>query len=164
MARIDPDQPILPSVLDRLLDEHPDESRDRPKSRGQPLIELRNAIRRDLEALLNTRQRHLSWPSGLTELNHSLVNFGIPDVTRIDVATQQDRENFCRELEAAIRRHEPRFQSLKVVMLDNAEPLDRTLRFRVEALVYADPTPESMVFDSSLDPVTHNFSVTKPNG
>ncbi len=164
MARLDPDQPILPSVFDRLLDEHPDETKERPKSRGQPLIELRNAIRRDLEALLNTRQRHLSWPSGLKELERSLINFGIPDVTRIDVATQQDRENFCHELEMAIRRHEPRFQSLKVVMLDNAEPQDRTLRFRVEALVYADPTPESMVFDSSLDPVTQNFSVNKSNG
>lgn len=164
MARLDPDQPILPSVLDRLLDEHPDESRDRPKSRGQPLIELRNAIRRDLEALLNTRRRHLSWPSGLKELDRSLVNFGIPDVTRTNIATQEAREDFCRELEVAIRRHEPRFQSLKVIMLDNAEPQDRTLRFRVEALVYADPTPEAMIFDSSLDPVTQNFSVTKPHG
>jgi type VI secretion system protein ImpF len=164
MARIDPNQQILPSVFDRLLDEFPDEGRDRQKSRGQPLAELRNAIRRDLEALLNTRQRHLSWPPGLEELNRSLINFGIPDVTRINVATQQDRVNFCHELEMAIRRHEPRFQKLKVVMLDNAEPMDRTLRFRVEALVYADPTPEAMIFDSSLDPVTQNFSVNKSNG
>jgi len=56
MARVDLDQPLLPSVLDRLLDANPDLSRDPPKSRGQHLAELRQAVRRDLEALLNARR------------------------------------------------------------------------------------------------------------
>ena len=44
-------------------------------------------------------------------------------------------------------------------MLDNIDPEDRTLRFRIEALMYADPAPEPIVLDSVLEPVSRNFSV-----
>ena len=37
MAKIRSDQPLVPSVLDRLIDERPDESREAPKTRGQDL-------------------------------------------------------------------------------------------------------------------------------
>ena len=40
---------------------------------------------------------------------------------------------------------------------DSAE--DRTLRFRVEALMYAEPAPERVSFDSMLDPTSQSFSV-----
>jgi type VI secretion system protein ImpF len=44
-------------------------------------------------------------------------------------------------------------------MLDNAEPLDRTLRFRIDATLYAEPAPEPVVFDSSLQPATGDVHV-----
>jgi len=48
MPRISPDQPLLPSVLDRLLDDDPGVSRDPPRSRHQVLRELKQSVRRDL--------------------------------------------------------------------------------------------------------------------
>ena len=66
---------------------------------------------------------------------------------------------FVRSIESVIRRYEPRFKSIRVTLLDNVEPLDRTLRFRVDAVVYAEPAPEAVVFDSSLEPVTGNVEV-----
>ena len=58
-----------------------------------------------------------------------------------------------------IRRFEPRFQQVDVKMLENFDPLDRTLRFRIDALLRAEPAPEPVVFDSSMQPATCNVQV-----
>ena len=129
MARVDLDQPLQPSVLDRLLDDQPDKSVDPPKSRGQSLAELRAAVRRDLEILLNTRHRCRSWHSDLKELKGSLVNYGIPEFTSANMASDTTREEFRFAIEEVIKRCEPRFQTVEVVLLDNADRLDRTIRF-----------------------------------
>ncbi len=165
MARVDLDLPLQPSVLDRLIDEDPDRQSDQPKSRGQSLAELRAAVRRDLEAILNTRHRCRSWPAALTELERSLLNYGIPDFTSAFMGTEASREWFREAVEDAIRRCEPRFQRVDVRLMDNADRLDRTIRFRVEALIHADPAPEPIVFDSTIEPSTHNISVvSRGNG
>ena len=48
---------------------------------------------------------------------------------------------------------------MKVVPLNNAEESDRTLRFRIEATLYADPIPELVTFNSVLEPVTRTVSI-----
>jgi type VI secretion system protein ImpF len=123
------------------------------------LRELKLSVRRDLENLLNTRRRCESWPEHLTELERSLVNYGIPDVTGLDLAGARNRQDFQRLLEAVIRRSEPRFKTVTVEMFDNVNPLDRTLRFRIDALLYAEPAPEPVVFDSALEPATGNVEI-----
>jgi type VI secretion system protein ImpF len=160
MARVRPDQPLVTSVLDRLLDDDPEVTREPARSRYQVLRQLKDSVRRDLENLLNTRVRCLSVPSALTELKQSLVNYGIPDFTGANMTTDKDRRDFARLLQAVIREHEPRFKSVKVKLLDNAEPMDRTLRFRIDALLHAEPAPEPVVFDSMLKPITGDFEVT----
>jgi type VI secretion system protein ImpF len=44
-------------------------------------------------------------------------------------------------------------------MLDNAEAVDRTLRFRVDAVLRAEPVPIEVTFDSQLEPSTGYFDV-----
>src|SRR5215475_12090773 len=159
MARVDLDQPLLPSVLDRLLDANPDLSRDPPKSRGQHLAEMRQAVRRDLEALLNTRQRCVSWPGDLQELDRSLISYGVRDFASLNLGTEAEREAFCHDVEEVIRRSEPRFVSVSVTLLKNQDAVDRTMRFRIEALMYADPAPEAIVFDSFVDPAAREIKI-----
>jgi type VI secretion system protein ImpF len=161
MARIDLDQPLLPSILDRLLDAHPEASRDPPKSRGQTLAEMRRAVRRDLEALLNTRQRCISWPSDLQELDRSLISYGVRDFATLSLGTGDARQAFCRGVEEVIRRNEPRFVSVSVALLENSDAVDRTMRFRIEALMYADPAPEAIVFDSFVDPAAREIKLAE---
>jgi len=159
MAKIREDQPLLPSVLDRLLDHEPDKRVEAPKSRHQILRELKQSVRRDLENLLNTRWRCVSWPPNLDELELSIVNYGIPDFTSANMGASVDRERLRRIIEQVVRRFEPRFKSVKVALLDNADETDRTLRFRIDALLYAEPAPEPVVFDSQLEPSTSDFTV-----
>jgi type VI secretion system protein ImpF len=161
MARVDLDQPLQASVLDRLVDANPELEREPTKSRGQHLKELREQVKRDLEWLLNTRRRCLSWPAGLAELEESLVNYGIPDFTAAGMASLDQHEAFRAAVEGVIRRYEPRFQRVSVALVKNADQqLQRTIRFRIEALIYADPAPEQMVFDSVMEPSTRSVQVT----
>jgi type VI secretion system protein ImpF len=153
------DQPLTPSLLDRLLDDEPDATRDAPKTRSQALRDMKQALRRDLENLLNTRWMCADVPEDLEELGLSLVNYGIPDITGANLGYANGRASFRQVLERVVRRFEPRFRNVAVEMLDNLEPLDRTLRFRIEALLEVEPAPEPVVFDSVLQPVTGNVEV-----
>lgn len=153
------EQPLLPSVLDRLLDDDPAVSREAPRGRDQVLREMKESVRRDLENLLNTRRRLFAWPRELKELNRSVVGYGIPDITGGTLALEAGREEFCRLLQTLLRQYEPRFKTVEVRPLGNAEPLDRTLRFRIDALLRVEPAPEPVAFDSTLEPGRGGFAV-----
>jgi type VI secretion system protein ImpF len=154
---------LVPSVLDRLIDEEPGVSREPAHSRNQVLRELKQALRRDLENLLNTRHSSLCWGPALRELDQSLLNYGLADFTGTGLASPDEREEFCRTLQAVLRQYEPRFKTVQVTLLTNAEPLDRTLRFRIDGLLRVDPAPEPIVFDSMLEPASATFSVKGVN-
>ena len=159
MTRIRTDQPLTPSVLDRLIDLEPGATREVPKSRTQVLSELKQSVRRDLENLLNTRWRATRISEDLEELELSLANYGIPDISGVSLSSAAERDNFRRVVERVIRHFEPRFKEVRVEMLEKSESLDRTLRFRIDALLYAEPVPEPVIFDSSLEPSTGSIEV-----
>jgi type VI secretion system protein ImpF len=159
MAAPRENQLVTASVLDRLLDDDPGVTREPPRSRNQALRDLKQAVRRDLENLLNTRHSCLAWATPCKELNHSLLNYGLADVTGTGLASAEEREQFCRTLQGVLRGYEPRFKSVSVRLLGNAAPLDRTLRFRIDALLRVDPAPEPIVFDSMLEPSSSTFIV-----
>jgi type VI secretion system protein ImpF len=150
--------PLL-SVLDRLLDDDPTATREAPKSQNQLLRELKQSVRRDLEDLLNTRQRCLEQPPELAELARSLVNYGVPDFTGTGPGAASGPEEICRMLKEVITRYEPRFKRVTVELLDSSEPLDRTLRFRIDAVLRVEPVAERVVFDSTLKPGTGSVEV-----
>src|SRR5688572_29945911 len=159
MARVRPNQPLVPSVLDRLLDDDPEATREPSASRHQVLRELKMAVRRDLENLLNTRVRCMKYPAYCKELKLSLVNYGIPDITGASLGSSQERADFCQILENIIRQYEPRFKSVNVIPMANTETQDRTFRFRIDAMLQVEPAPEPVVFDSELRPGTGDFEV-----
>ena len=164
MAEIRPDQTLLPSVFDRLLDEEPGTRREPPRSRAQILAELRRSVRRDLENLLNTRVRCIPFPPELEELEASLVNYGIPDMTGAPLGTAREREEFCRTIQSTIALFDHRLKKLSVRLLDQAEPLERTIRFQIEAMLQAEPAPEPLLYESTLRLSTGTFEVQGKDG
>ena len=158
MAEIRTDQLLLPSVLDRLIDHDPQVRRETPRSRNQLLRDLKLAVRRDLENLLNTRVRCIPFPPEHAELKRSLVNYGIPDLTGAFLASTKEREGFRRTIQAVILLFEPRLKKLSVTLRDQ-EASDRTIRFHIEATLQAEPAPEPVAFDSTLRLTTGTFEV-----
>ena len=159
MPPVRPDQPLVPSVLDRLLDDDPGVSAEPPRNRSQLLRDLKLSVRRDVENLLNARRRNVVLPPGLPELGRSLLSYGVADFSGTGPASVKQRESFCRVLADVIEANEPRLLEVRVELAANPEPGDRTLRFRIDALLRADPSPEPVVFDSTLEPATHTFAV-----
>ncbi len=81
MARPEADIAVTPSLIDRLIDLDPANSADPPATRNQSVRQLKLALRRDLEWLLNTRRIPEEAPEAYESLSHSLYNYGLPDVT-----------------------------------------------------------------------------------
>lgn len=149
MPRFDNEIRITPSVLDRLIDEEPGVSHEAISTRQRSLRQLKQAVKRDLEWLLNTRQVVDGIPEGLTETNRSLAAFGLPDFTSVSVKSPAERNRVRRTLETAISNFEPRLQDVTVTV----EPMranERTLRFRVDARLKVEPAPEPITFDTVL--------------
>ena len=157
-GRVGPQRALVASVLDRLLDDHPGAASEPAATR--PLLEdIRNAVRRDLEKLLNSRRRLIPSEEGEPELGSSVLEYGIPDLTGANLASPEKRESFLQTIEEVIRRAEPRLRQVHVVPPDEEEPLERALRFRIEAELIAEPAPEPVVFESELEPVSRTLSV-----
>lgn len=159
MARIDKKKKLRPSILDRLFDDEPHNQSEVDMGDHQYLRQLKKSIRRDLENLLNTRF-YINEPSDeFTEIESSLLNYGLPDLATVNIIDIDKRNEFTRRLEQTLREFEPRFKSVKVSYLDNVDNTDRTLRFRIDGTIYADPSPEVVIFDSILESVTRTVSV-----
>jgi type VI secretion system protein ImpF len=150
---------VLPSVLDRLLDDSNTPTQVGARGKTQQLLQLRNSVRRDLEALLNSHRFCRTLPERSEPLERSLLHYGAPDFFAVNAGSGAAREEFRRALEEAIRRFEPRFKHVTVKLVDDGVSTDRTLRFHIDALMYADPAPDPVSFDSLLDPASHSFSV-----
>ena len=159
MAKPQADQPLVPSLLDRLIDRAPEEKRELPKSRSQVLRELKQSVRSDLEHLLNTHCRCRMLPPGLEELDRSLACYGIPDIRVAELSSGAGQQLFVRILEDVIGKFESRLQNVRVIPLEDADPEDRILRFRIEAMLRMEPAPEPVAFDSAMQQISGNIEV-----
>jgi type VI secretion system protein ImpF len=146
-------------LLDRLIDDAPDRERDPPMAAAEAMRYLRQSVRRELEALLNARRRWRSPPRELSELSASPIGYGIPDFAAGVFNNQGERDRLRMEIEATIRRFEPRFLSVRVHLSDNEQRLDASLRLRIEAVLHADPAPEQVTFDTIVDTVNDNVRI-----
>jgi type VI secretion system protein ImpF len=142
-----------------LIDDAPDRERDPPMAATEAMQHLRQSVRRELEALLNARRRWRSPPRELNELAASPNGYGIPDFAAGVFNNQGERDRLRLEIEATIRRFEPRFLSVRVHLTDNEQRLDASLRLRIEAVLHADPAPEQVTFDTIVDTVNDNVRI-----
>jgi len=159
MARPTTTQALTPSILDRLLDFDPERQVEAPSSRSQVIRELRESVRRDLEVLLNTRIPCVAEPKEWRSADSTVVNYGIPDYSGVNLNSDEDRENFAKLIQKIIMHYECRFKSVSIKVLNNDQSFDRTFRFRIDALLKVEPAVKAIVFDSSLESVTRNFTV-----
>ncbi len=156
MNAIDDDKKLLAPLLDRLS-----ESGAHKNSAHHILKQLRESVRRDLEHLFNTRYRRLSAKPQHPHLRASLIDYGLPDISTINLNAAASRARFCRDVEAAILTFEPRIRSVKVSSEKNVNADDPSICFRIEAKLHANPATETIVFDSALNPIDQNIHLTE---
>jgi type VI secretion system protein ImpF len=158
MPTTEKEGPVTLSVLDRLIDQEPGRKLEPPLTRPQSLRELKAALRRDLEWLLNTRRTIEDSPAPLKELERSLYNYGLPDVSSLYLRSSKDQVILLEAIKTAINIFEPRLLNIKV-MLEPPTDDRRVIRFAMEGMLRIDPAPEHVFFDTVLEPMSGQYQV-----
>lgn len=159
MAEPKDTRPVLASLLDRLTDEDPDREQEVPLGGRKLERVLREAIRRDIEGMLNTRRRCLPVPEALVDARETMLDYGVPDFVGQSLSSERRRKQFLRRIADCLQQHEPRFKSVEVELVGGVDVAERSFNFRIKAVVYAEPAPESLSLDSRVEPVSRTFSI-----
>ena len=158
MAKRETDAPVRLSVLDRLLNDDPKNKVEAPLTRAQSLREMKAALRRDLEWLLNTRQPLDAMAYDPKGLEGTVYDYGLPDITSLSLRSAKDQSRLLRTIESTIAAFEPRLQGVKVSLQPLSETA-RSLHFLIEGLLRVDPAPEHVYFDTVLETSTGEYEV-----
>ncbi|MDR3555099.1 MAG: type VI secretion system baseplate subunit TssE [Syntrophobacteraceae bacterium] len=165
MAVLSSREHLQPSLLDRLTDLNPTSTNDTLEERVMSLHRLRDSLIRDLEWLLNTGRLEISQNlDDFPEVEKSVLNFGIPDISGVSL-THQDRASLEREIHQAILDFEPRILpgTLKVsVSLNDEEMNENTLVFEIQGDMWWQPLPERFYLRATLDVELGKFKKSSP--
>jgi len=163
MARPEGPRATQFSVLDRLVDLEPGESAEAPVTAAQSVRQLKQAIKRDLEWLLNTRRIREASSDPAAELTQSLYNYGLPDLSGFGLHTPKDHQRLTWTLESTLATFEPRLENVKVT-LQPVDAASRQLRFQIEGLLRMDPAPERISFDTLVELTSGVYRVKGEGG
>src|SRR5579872_6228824 len=150
MAKSDPEIAVQPPLLDRLIDHDPSGA-DPVQTRAMAVRVFKEALRRDLEWLLNTRRAPLDIPKSYEELARSVFFYGLPDLSSVSLHSFEDEMHLLGMIEKAIANFEPRLAQVKVTAREPLARNERMLHFQIDALLMVDPAPESISFDTVLN-------------
>jgi type VI secretion system protein ImpF len=147
------------SLLDRLLDDAPRNSQEVAPDDAEKLRIVQRSVRRDLECLLNTRYRCVSWPPELNQIDNSLINYGIPDFTSASLNAVANSDILVKAVKQAIDFFEPRLVDVIVVPVANDLTYDRTFRFRIEGTLIVEDGRHRIKFDTAMESATGQFEI-----
>jgi type VI secretion system protein ImpF len=164
MAELSRRERLQPSLLDRLTDMAPENRRESLDQQALTMQQLRQAVLRDLAWLLNTT--NLAATDDLDDFPRaaaSTLNFGVPGFTGM-VAAAERVTSLESAIATAIRNYEPRIRpdTLRVrareARDDNAVP---TLVFEIQGELWAQPVPQQLFLETSIDIETRLAVVTE---
>ena len=148
MPSTDADQLVMPSILTRLLDAG---SMHTAAQEGLSVRQMVDAVRADLEDLFNTRRSGVVVPKQFTETQNSIVTYGLPDLTYLDINNRAQCERISRMIIALINRFEPRLRGVRVVIAKETDTQSaHQVRFQIEGVLTVDPNPE-VGFDTVVE-------------
>jgi type VI secretion system protein ImpF len=137
------------SVLDRLLDQEPKVAAEPVQDRIS-VQQIKDAVVRDLEYLLNTRRQILVPSPEYRELHNSLYMYGLQDFTLKNPASTLVKQKLRQVIERTIARFEPRLKNV-TVQIEAPGQHERNLRFRITAMLVIEPITEPVIFDTFFD-------------
>jgi type VI secretion system protein ImpF len=152
------------SLLDRLIDDEPDELRDAPQRRSITTKQLRESVVRDLGWLLNCVRLSTTQPlDAYPYAAKSVLNFGLPDLAG-RTTTSVDAPALERQLRQAVLDFEPRLVPSSVVvrvLKSPAESMHNNLQLVIEAMLLAHPVPLALWLRTEIDLENGEVSITE---
>ncbi|MDX2147800.1 MAG: type VI secretion system baseplate subunit TssE [Planctomycetota bacterium] len=164
MAELTTTERLQPALLDRLIDDEPDkktESRDR---RVLSMRQLRGAVLRDLEWLLNSNARPMADEIYQFPLAaKSVLNFGLPDLTGLTVSGVRVG-SLEKMVFDAITVFEPRIMrrglSIRALGEQDQGKHHNVIGFEIQGELCPLPMPEALFLKTEVDLETGRCEIT----
>ncbi|NEX22395.1 type VI secretion system baseplate subunit TssE [Thiorhodococcus mannitoliphagus] len=167
MAELTQAERLQPALLNRLTDDEPDKGQESREQRVISMRQLRESVLRDLAWLLNAgRLESVQNLEDYPYVEHSVVNYGIPDMTGL-TSSGVDITVIERAVRQAIWDFEPRIlrQTVRVRARANAEHMTHNaLTFDIEGELWAQPVPLRIYLKTELDLDLGDVQVTEQAG
>ena len=141
---------IQASILDRLIDLEPQLPRESVRYRLLNFSQIKAAVIRDLENLLNTKSQIMPVPPTYKEVNDSVFVYGLSDFTSHNPKSPPVRHMLRQDIEKTISKFESRLKNV-TVQIEAPNDEIRTIRLRITALMVLDPVAEPVTFDTYFD-------------
>jgi type VI secretion system protein ImpF len=122
-----------------------------------------DAVRKDLEDLLNSRRTVLDIPEEFAEVRKSIVAYGFPDPASYEAAGSNSAQRICAAIEEAIAMFEPRLTDVQVISLKGDASKTLRLDFEIRATLRLEPAPE-VTFVTLLKLTTGEATVERAGG
>jgi type VI secretion system protein ImpF len=153
---------LLPSVFDRLLDPMSMGSvaSAQSASPGGSLAAITEAVRRDVEELLNNRRPVDAEADRFPELSRSVFAYGLPELISLPAVTGPQRDAIARLVAEAVTRHEPRLRDVRATIVGSPDPTDRTIKLRIDGRLRLSPAP-GVQFETVLQLAAGQTAVVK---
>ncbi len=170
MAELSSRDRLQPSLLDRLLDDEPQQRKESLDARILTRQQLRAAVLRDLSWLFNDTCQEPEPNSDYVDdlkmwednefARRSTLNYGVPAFSGITLSSM-DTLTIERAIVEAIRNFEPRIdpESLSVdVKVDYAQH-HNTLQLVIRGQMWSQPVPLELLLSADVDVETGNTRV-----
>ena len=108
---------------------------------------------------MNSRHTNPDFAERYPEARRSVLTYGMPDFTASTISSPDEREQFRQAVEAAVRRFEPRLREVQVDLHESENRFDRTLRMTIRALLWVEPNPSPIAFDTIVQPASGTCKV-----
>jgi len=158
---------LQPSLLDRLTDRQPENSKESTTQQSMSQKAFKEAVIRDLGWLLNSVALDVCVDlDAYPKVKRSVINYGLPDISG-HTSSNVDVKMLENSLRRAIREFEPRIirHSLKVnVHTDASDMSHNSLVFEIEGAVFGQPSPFQVVLKSELDLECGDFKLKEDFG
>lgn len=156
-----PSQPYLnPSILDRLIDRQPQHAAEPVQDRFATAATVTESVLRDLENLFNARRRIRTISRTNRQAASSLLCYGTGDFICRNPRSYAVQGQIRSEIERLVQLFEPRLKNV-TVRLDPAAARERSLHFRIDAVLLGEPASTPITFDTCFDINSGTYSITK---
>jgi type VI secretion system protein ImpF len=170
MAELSSQDRLQPSLLDRLIDQEPQNKRESNEARVLSRAELRAAVLRDLSWLFNATRPEPEPQSERTEeidrwreaghARESVLNYGLPAFAGLTLASL-DLDQMKRLVAEAVCRFEPRIdpRTLNIEARATSETHHNTMQLLIRGHMWAQPVPLELLLAAEVDVETGNTRV-----
>lgn len=150
---------FLPCLLDRLTDLEPERREEPPASRAATLAQVRVAVLRDLERLLNCHHRLAEEDRSIQPgVAGSVLDYGVPDVCGRSLS-DRELEALGGSIREAIIAFEPRLDpaSVQVRIAPEAGRHGEAFAVEIGGLLRVAELREELLFRTWLDPESGRY-------